>query len=606
MDHDINMPIKTIMQSKRLIRSRFRIGVSLVAATTAGGCLIGATPAVAQDAATIQSIQKQIQQLQLELKKLQADAAKRDAALKQAQQEAAQARADAAASAASAAAVASKPVPATLSLPATAPAGSVAVTMPPNDKDAAGQPIFNSKKPNGTFNLGGITVTLGGFFQLDSIYRSRNENVGVVTNFGSGIPLGNSPNYYTGEYRLTAQKTRPTLLVEGSPYDGAKLSAYFESDFNSAGSSSNSTMSQSYTPRIRQAFAQFDDNNVNFHILAGQAYSLIVPLKSGLTARNENIPMSPEDNYVQGFDLTRQPQIRVTTSFFDNLLFLGASLESPQSVFGGTKPTIADASLLTGSVPFSSTAPAANTGTIAGGGLNPVNSYSYNTVPDIIVKTALEPGFGHYELYGIARFFKDEKVVTASSGNLSSVGGGIGASAYIHAVPALLDLSGNILAGYGIGRYGPAGLPDATYKANGAPQPLPEIEATIGAVGHVWKFDDGTPRLDAFAYLGIEEEERRFGGTGANAYGLGNPDFVNTGCDSISAATVLLPCTANTRAAAGLQVGFWYTWLHGGYGTLQTAVEYQYDKRTTFNGVGGAPNTNLNVFQVTMRYLPFQ
>jgi len=493
-------------------------------------CLIEAKPAVGQDAAAIQSIQKQIQQLQIELRKLQADAVKRDAALKKAQDEAAQARAEAAASAASAAAVASKPVPATLSLPATAmpasaPPGSVAVTMPPNDKDASGQPFFNDKKPNGTFNIGGLT------------------------NFGSGIPLPNSPNYYTGEYRLTAQKTRPTVPVEGIPYDGAKLLGYFESDFNSAGSSSNSTMSQSYTPRIRQAFAQFDDNNVNFHILAGQAYSLVVPLKSGLTARNENIPISPEDNYIQGFDLTRQPQIRVTTSFFDKRLFLGASLESPQSVFGGTKPTIADESILTGSVPFSATSPPANTGTIAGGGLNPINSYSYNTVPDIIVKLALEPGFGHYELYGLARFFKDEKVVPGSRGNLGSVGGGIGASAYIHAVPALLDLSGNILAGYGIGRYGPAGLPDVTYKANGAPQPLLEIEATIGAVGDVMKFQDGTPRLDLFAYGGIEAEERSFGGTGANAFGYGNPDFVNTGCDIISAATVQPTCTANTRAA---------------------------------------------------------
>ena len=394
--------------------------------------MMTATPVLAQDAATIQSIQRQIQQLQSELRKLQADAVKRDAALKQAQNEAAQARAAAAASAASAATVAaSKPVPATLTLPATAPPGSVAVTIPPNDKDASGQPFFNNKKPNGTFNLGGITVTLGGFFQLDNIYRSRNENAGVVTNFGSGIPLPNSPNYYTGEDRFTAQKTRLSLLVEGSPYDGAKLSGYFESDFNSAGSSSNSTMSQSYTPRIRQAFVQFDDNNDNLHILAGQAYSLITPLRSGLTARNENIPISPEDNYIQGFALTRQPQIRVTTSFFDKMLFLGASLESPQSVFGGTKPTLADESILTGSVPFSSTSPPANTGTIAGGGLNPINSYSYNTVPDIIVKMALEPGFGHYELYGLARFFKDEKVVTGSSGNLSAVGGGIGASAYI-------------------------------------------------------------------------------------------------------------------------------------------------------------------------------
>jgi hypothetical protein len=384
------------------------------------------------------------------------------------------------------------------------------------------------------------------------------------------------------------------------------LLGYFESDFNSAGSTSNSTMSQSYTPRLRQGFAQFDDNNDNLHFLAGQAYSLVVPLKSGLSARNENIPISPEDNYIQGFDLTRQPQVRVTTSFFDNHLFLGASLESPQSVFGGTKPTIANASILTGSVPFSAASPAANTGTIAGGGLNPINSYSYNTVPDIIVKMALEQGIGHYELYGLARFFKDEKVVTGGSGSLSAVGGGVGASAYIHAVPALLDLSGNVLAGYGIGRYGPAGLPDATYKADGSPQPLPEIQATIGGVGHVLKFEDGTPRLDLFAYAGIEAEKRSFGGTGASAFGYGNPSFDNTGCDVISAAAMQPVCTGNTKAAAGLQVGFWYTWLHGGYGTLQTAVEYQYDKRTTFSGVGGAPYTNLGVSQVTMRYWPFQ
>ena len=44
------------------------------------------------------------------------------------------------------------------------------------------------------------------------------------------------------------------------------------------------------------------------------------------------------------------------------------------SVFGGTKPTIADASILTGSVPFSSTSPPANTETIGGGGVNPINS----------------------------------------------------------------------------------------------------------------------------------------------------------------------------------------------------------------------------------------
>ena len=174
-------------------------------------------------------------------------------------------------------------------------------------------------------------------------------------------------------------------------------------------------------------------------------------------------------------------------------------------------------------------------------------------MPDIIIKTALEPDFGgRYELYGLARFFKDEKVVTSSSGNPSSVGGGIGASAYIHAVPGLLDLSGNILAGYGIGRYGPAGLPDATYKANGAPQPLTEIEATIGAVGHVLKFEDGTPRLDLFAYGGIEAKER------TSAAPAPTPSATAIQISSTPGPTSSRPrlCSLSARPIPGPQRGF--------------------------------------------------
>ena len=578
------------------MRVRSGMRAPLLVTTAIGACLMGATAAAAQDAAAIRSIEQQIQQLQLELKKLKADAAKRDAELKQALDEAARARAAVATSPA----ITSQrqPVPATLSVPSTAKPGSAVVTIPPNDKNTSGQPFFNDQKPNGTFDIGGLTVTLGGFFELDGIYRSRNENAGASTSF-SGIPLANSPNYYTGELRASAQRTRITLLTQGSPYDGAKLSGYFESDFNSAGSSSSSVTSNAYTMRIRQAYVDFEDNAYNLHILSGQAYSFLVPFKSGMNPQSLNIPPTLEDNYIQGFSVARQPQIRVTAGIGDSA-WIGVSLESPQSTFGGTKPALAGQSILTGSVPFSSTTPAANTGTIAGGNLNPLTSYSYNTVPDIIVKAALEPGFGHYELFGLVRFFKDEKVITGGSGSVSATGGGVGAAASLPVVSGRMELLGNVLAGYGIGRYGPGGLPDATYKADGSPEPLPEIQASIGVVGHP------TPKLDLFAFGGIEAEERKFGGTGANAFGYGNPNFVNTGCDSLSAAATQPTCTGNTRAVAGIQIGGWYTWLHGGYGTLMTGVQYQFDKRTVFRGVGGAPATDENMIQVIVRYLPFQ
>jgi len=161
-----------------------------------------------------------------------------------------------------------------------------------------------------------------------------------------------------------------------------------------------------------------------------------------------------------------------------------------------------------------------------------------------------------------------------------------------------------VLAGYGIGRYGSAGLPDATYKANGAPQPLPEIEAMLGVIGHV------TPALDLFAYGGTEQEGRKFGGTGASGYGYGNPtatNFSNADCGVINNAAAPGACTANTKAATGIQVGAWYTALRGGFGTLKAGVSYQYDKREVFdNKLGGAPTTDENVFLVTVRYSPFQ
>ena len=34
-------------------------------------------------------------------------------------------------------------------------------------------------------------------------------------------------------------------------------------------------------------------------------------------------------------------------------------------------------------------------------------NYSFNAMPDIIVKAAFEPGFGHYEVFGIFSRFRD-------------------------------------------------------------------------------------------------------------------------------------------------------------------------------------------------------
>jgi hypothetical protein len=43
--------------------------------------------------------------------------------------------------------------------------------------------------------------------------------------------------------------------------------------------------SNGYAIRFRQACVRFDDNTDGLHILAGEAYSLLVPLKSGFRLR---------------------------------------------------------------------------------------------------------------------------------------------------------------------------------------------------------------------------------------------------------------------------------------------------------------------------------
>lgn len=601
------------------MKTFLRTGASVLTIAAFGAALLAAHPAAAQSAAQMQAIQQQIQDLQAQLKKLQADAARRDAELKQAKDEAMMAKMQA--------------VPPAV---AAIPAGAGIVTMPANDKDAAGKPVFNPNKPNGRFNLGAVTVQLGGYIDVTGLYRSRDQNNGVATSF-TGLPLANSPNYRTGELRATAQQTRFSALLDSTPYDGAKLDGYVETDLQSAGSSSNSNQTNSYTMRLRQAYTQLDDKGLGVHLLAGQAWSFLTPFKSGLNARAENVPPALENSIIQGFAYARQPQVRVTADVA-SWASLGVSIEAPQSTFSGTAPTLANgATILTTSAgyginsgqsigcPAATTAaaktscttanvgkvsssnvgvspnsPALSSGTVAGGGLNPLATYSYNTLPDVIVKAAVDPSFGHFEAFGIARFFKDEQAYAGGGGDLKATGGGFGVAAFIPVVPGLIDLSGNLIAGNGLGRYGSGGLPDATYKANGAPEPLPEVMAMVGVVGHA------TPKLDLFAFAGSEAVKSKVSQTaGVASFGYGD-GFNNSGCGSeLSTAT----CKGYTKAVNGFQVGGWYSALKGGYGTLNVGASYEYYERDLFassTGTTGPSKVSENVFLVTLRYLPFQ
>jgi len=426
----------------------------------------------------------------------------------------------------------------------------------------------------------GITFTPGGFLALESVFRSRNMAADVDTPYGA-IPFRQNRASRTSEFRFSARQSRVSGLVEGNVDPATHLSAYGEFDFLGAAQTANSNESNSYTPRVRHLYATVDQSDLGVHVLAGQTWSLATMLAKGLEVRKENIPLTIDAQYVPGFVWARQPQVRVTKDFANNVS-AGVSVENPQTTESGT-------------LPANFTYNQAATG---GGLFNSANSLSLNHVPDVVGKVAWDPTVAgraiHVEGFGIGRDFYSRE----NGHNADVVSGGGGGSVLIPVLPKTLDVQFSGAVGAGLGRYGTSQLPDITVNSGGTVKPIPETLLLAGATFHA------LPQLDIYAYAGMEEDSRRsFGTVGGVNYGYGNPANSNAGC-GIEGST--LTCTGNTRSVRQATIGAWDTIYNGNYGQLRAGAQYSYTQRTGFSAtVGGAPKTDENVVLTSLRYYPF-
>jgi hypothetical protein len=389
---------------------------------------------------------------------------------------------------------------------------------------------------------------------------------------------------------MSAQNSRFSMLVAGSPGAGQSIDAYFEGDLQGAATSANSNQSNSYTPRMRLAYMQYDDKPDGWHVLAGQDWSMAVGDTVGITPRKELIPPTIDNNYTVGFVYTRAPQLRVVKDF-GGVLWLGGSIEAPQQLYSSAGAISASGGLL----------PNGQTLTFNAAGTGFLNSttYSYDVAPDMILKAALDTGFGHYEAYGLGRFFRTRTSYIGGGDNHTVFGGGVGGSASIPILPKFVDLVGNVLAGDGVSRYGTGQLPDATFNAQGTPVPLRSIMGMAGIVAHPIKAIDmyglvGTQQVATSTFKasikGVE-----------TGYGYGTTLASDADC-----GIELDSCSAQTRALDEVTAGAWWRFMHGGYGTLQAGVQYSYVKQIAFSAKGGKPDTDDNLLFFTLRYLPFQ
>jgi hypothetical protein len=544
----------------------------LLAATALMGGLLASHPAAAQDAATLQSIEAQIAKLQAQLRQLQRQAAEHDVEMRKAREETAAARAEAQKA---------------MQQAAQPPVSAATLAAPPGFVPPGSYPVYVPKpadpnKPNGSFSLGGVTVTLGGFTDLTVYDRSANQTRGTSTSF-SGIPFAQSPNSHVSEFGMTAQQTRLSLQAVGKVDDYSTITGYVESDFNNGAGGANSVQSNSYTPRLRQAYVKYDYTPWNSYVLAGQTWSLATLFKKGLSTGSEFTPGTIDSAYLPGVTYLRVPALRVVGSFpaAGQKVSVGLELDSPQTVIGGTAFTPANTTITT-----------TNAGN---GGLNPQTNYSLNVAPDIIAKGAVDTAFGHYELYGLGRFFADRVSGIGNGATNITTGGGIGAAMYVP-VKTWFDIAGNILYGYGIGRYGAGGMSDVTFTNNGSLEPLREVMGYLGIIGHV------TKKLDIYGYWGMDQLGSKYFNVGKNSFGYGNPAFSNAGCDIENSP---LTCTGNNYELSGLTAGLSWKVLQGGFGNVAVGLQYGYYERQAYRGTGGAPTGYENEVFANVRYTPF-
>ncbi|HVH71459.1 MAG TPA: hypothetical protein VNB49_10165 [Candidatus Dormibacteraeota bacterium] len=433
-----------------------------------------------------------------------------------------------------------------------------------------------------TIKYKGVNITPGGFVEAATVFRNRATSADINTPFNSIPYPGNSLSKVT-ENNFTARQSRLTLLGE-SNVGSAKLTGYFEMDFLGAGTTSNNRQSNSYVFRQRQIWGQVALEN-GLSVTGGQMWSLATENRKGIQNRGEALPMMVDPQYVVGFTWQRAYALRVVKDFGGKFA-VGLSIEGPQATFGGRGfSTVTQANLST-QQNFFINAPG------AGGGLYnafDATGYTVNKAPDFIFKLAADPGFGHYELFGIVSTFRNRiypcAIVSPAAStatvilngpaltgttpgvtcpNTSSTaanaafgafndtrtGGGGGASAHWALFNKKVDFGVKGVAGDGIGRFGSAQLPDLTFRPDGTEA----LIRTAHGLGILELHPD--PKLDIFLYYGGEYAWR----AGYTGYSTDNittsqtytttPCVVGPGCPTgfqTTATTITTHTTANNK-----------------------------------------------------------
>ena len=455
----------------------------------------------------------------------------------------------------------------------------------------------------------GVTISpRGSFIEAATVYRSGATGGDINTPFTS-IPLENSDDAQISEFFGSGRQSRIAIKASGKAAN-ATLTGYYEADWLGTGITSNNNQSNSYVLRQRQIWGQIALNS-GWNFTGGQMWSLATETTHGLDNGTEILPGTIDPQYTAGFVWARQYGFRVSKSFNDRL-WIGASAENAETLNpGGSGLPL---NLILGSAG------------VGGGLYNATANYSFNLAPDLIAKIAYEPKWGgHYELFGISRFFRDRSYPNeAAAGgtgssvgayNDSTIGGAIGASGRTTFLQKKLTVGLKGIYGEGTGRYGTSTIADITLRPDGQIAPLHNFSA-LGTVEV-----NPTKRLNLyFNYGGDYVGRRPFGKTGYGSYsaamsgcntepipGNGAAGAYGGGGTGFSPSTPS-NCAGNNKDVQEVTAGYWYNIYDGPMGRIRQGIQYSYFVRNLWSGTGGPLNPDGggkgtdNIFETSFRY----
>jgi len=574
---------------------RFNAAAAIVLAASLVGsyAYAGAPPAPAKKKQVARkppkpTVEEQIQTLRQEFQgqidNLKSDLAAKDAELKQAQQTAADAQAAAAkaeADATSQQQANSENTAAVSTLKSTVDdmrnANASAVSSLSDEAAAIKKEIGS---PDAVHYKGVTLSPAGSFIAAETVNRTTAAASGINTAF-TGIPLDHSEAAQLSEFYGTGRQSRIALTGVGK-LANMTLTGHWEADWLTAGVDSNNNQSNSYTLRQRVLYGEAKMAS-GWDVSAGTGWDLVAETTKGLTRGTEILPATIDAQYEAGFMWTRQFSFRFTKDIGKHV-FAGISIENAETLNPGGQnlPT----NVLIGS------------GGAGGGHYNPNANYSFNYAPDLVAKVAVEPGWGHWELFGIERTFRDRIYPTTGSPyNDKVVGGGVGGGfrGPLFNKRATIYLKG--LYGEGVGRYGSSTIADITLRPDGSISPIHGF-SSLGGVQL-----DPTKRLSLYFDYGGDYIGRDWVLSGGKQVGYGAYSADMSGCTIEPASTAANPssdpttpgnatnkCSGNNKDVQEFTAGYWFNFYSGPKGRLRQGIQYSLIRRDLWSGSGGTLN----------------